>query len=50
MRGSLLLPSDMAQRGKDEDGNPLKVAESLQAYKRRLSDPNLQYGQWAARR
>jgi cyanophycinase len=45
----VLMPSDMAQRGKDEDGRPLKQLESIAAYERRLATPQ-EYGRWVALR
>ena len=45
----VLMPSDMCQRGKDADGNPLPDGESVADYERRLSTPR-EYGRWAALR
>jgi len=43
----LLMPSDMAQRGKDSDGNPVAGGETIEAYERRLASPD-GYPLWAA--
>ena len=43
----LLIPSDMAQRGKDPDGKDLPRGESLAAYERRLATSET-YGRWPA--
>lgn len=45
----VLIPSDMAQRGKDDDGRPRAGGETIAAYERRLSRPE-QYGRWTALR
>lgn len=41
----VLLPSDMCQRGKDDDGQPLPGGETREAYLRRISAPR-NYGRW----
>jgi cyanophycinase len=43
----VLMPSDMCQQGKDEDGRPLLGGETIAAYERRMASPR-QYGRWAA--
>ncbi len=43
----VLLPSDMCQLGKNENGEPVLAKESVAEYKKRLADPK-QYGRWAA--
>lgn len=45
----LLMPSDMCQRGRDSDGQPLCGGETIAAYERRLSQPR-EYGRWFALR
>jgi cyanophycinase len=44
-----LMPSDMCQRAKDADGNPLPDGESVADYESRLSTPR-EYGRWVALR
>lgn len=41
----LLIPSEMAQRGRDSDGQLLPEGESKEAYERRLAEPG-EYGRW----
>jgi cyanophycinase len=43
----VLMPSDMCQLGKDEDGRPLPGGETIAAYERRMASPR-QYGRWEA--
>lgn len=43
----VLLPSDMSQRGRNSNGEPLAQAESVAAYERRLAS-QAEYGRWAA--
>lgn len=43
----LLMPSDMCQRGKDENGRPVKGGETPAAYERRLAS-QAGYEYWAA--
>jgi cyanophycinase len=45
----LLMPSDMCQFGKTEDGQPIEGGETVAAYERRLATP-AQYGRWVALR
>ncbi len=45
----LLIPSDQAQRGKDDDDKPIPGGETLAAYEQRLSQFP-QYGRWHALR
>jgi cyanophycinase len=42
----VLLPSEMCQIGKDENGEPLTPTESAAEYEKRLAAPR-QYGRWA---
>src|SRR5437868_8342841 len=45
----VLMPSDMCQLGRDEDGQPLPGGETSAAYERRLAATR-HYGRWAALR
>lgn len=45
----VLLPSDMSQRDRDRDGEPLAKGETVEEYERRLASPG-EYGRWAALR
>lgn len=45
----VLVPSDMCQLGKDQEGRPLPGGETTAAYERRLASPK-DYGRWAALR
>lgn len=45
----VLVPSEMCQLGKDEDGAPLAGGESIADYERRLATPR-EYGRWVALR